>query len=69
MVHAVVEVDHRAGPVSTCSRLCCSRKAGEEQGQLHVLEGGEHRDEVVELEDEADVRGPPGGKLRLGQRR
>src|SRR5207253_1312118 len=37
----------------------------EQQWQLDVLGGGEHRHQVVELEDEPDVARPPGGALRL----
>ena len=40
---------------------------GEEQGQFHVLKGREDRDQLVELEDEAHVGGPPIGQLGLGE--
>ncbi len=40
---------------------------GEQQGQFDVFKGGEHRDQLVELEDEADVVGPPVGQLGLGE--
>jgi len=36
----------------------------EQQRQLDVLVGRQHRQQVVELEDEADVAGPPFGQLR-----
>ena len=52
-----------ASAVSTRSRRSRSRQRGEQQRQLHVLEGGQHRHQVVELEDEADVRGAPVGEL------
>ena len=39
------------------------REIREQQRQLDVLKRGEHRDEVVHLEDEADVAGPPLGQL------
>jgi len=44
-----------------------ARQVGQEQRQLDVLEGRQHRDEVVELEDEADVVGPPAGDPRVGE--
>src|SRR6185437_7884246 len=40
---------------------------GEQQRQLHVLRGREHRQQVVELEYEADVRGPPASKGALAE--
>src|SRR5205814_6058268 len=43
------------------------REIRQEQRQLHVLERGEHRDEVVQLEDEADVARAPGGERSLRQ--
>ena len=43
------------------------RERGQQQRQLHVAEGGEHRDQVVHLEDEPDVARPPGGELRAAQ--
>src|SRR5256885_12373700 len=43
------------------------RERRQQQRQLHVLEGGEHRDEVVKLEHEPDVRGAPAGELRFAQ--
>ena len=39
------------------------RELREEQGQLDVLKGGENRDQVVHLEDEANVAGAPRGEL------
>src|SRR5215469_8481616 len=41
----------------------CGRELGEQQRQLDVAFRGEHRHEVVELEDEADVVGAPVGEL------
>ena len=46
-----------------------ARQIGQDQRQLHVFEGRQHRDQVVELEDEADMRGAPGGQLRFGEGR
>src|SRR6266545_622509 len=43
-------------------------ESGQHQRQLHVLECGQYRQEIVELEDKADVGGPPLGKLSLGKR-
>ena len=37
-----------------------------QQRQFHVLVRREHRQQVVELEDEADVPRPPAGQLALG---
>ena len=42
---------------------------GQEQGQLDVLQRGQHGDQVVELEDETDVARSPGRELGLGQSR
>ncbi len=39
----------------------------QQQRQFDVLEGGQDRDQVIGLEDEADVVGPPAGDLRLAQ--
>jgi len=41
---------------------------GQQQRQLDVAERGQHRDEVVELEDEADVAAAPARQRALGQR-
>ena len=43
------------------------REVREQQRQLDVLERGEHRNQVVELEDEADVPRAPRGERALGQ--
>ena len=40
---------------------------GQEQRQLDVLECREHGEQVVELEHEPDVRGPPASRLRFAQ--
>ena len=42
--------------------------AGQQQRQLDVLEGGQHRHQVVELEDEADVGCAPVGQLAFAFR-
>src|SRR5215203_6162116 len=38
-------------------------RAGHQQGQLNVLDGGEDRDQVIGLEDEAHLLGPETGAL------
>ena len=44
-----------------------ARQVGQQERQLDVLEGGQHRDQVVELEDEPDVVGAPAGDPRVGE--
>ena len=53
--------------VITCSRRCFFDRLREQQRQLDVLERGEHRNQVVELEDEADVPRAPRRERALGQ--
>ena len=43
------------------------RELGEQQRQLDVALGGEHRHQVVELEHEADVVRAPAGELAAGE--
>ena len=50
-------------PVSTRSPALAARQRGEQQRQLDVVERRQHRHQVVELEDEADVRGAPRGEF------
>jgi len=64
VIHPVREVHHAKGRLHVFAALRAAQ-ARELQGQLHVLEGREHRDQVVELEDEPHVGGPPAGQLRL----
>ena len=59
----------RSSAVSTRSRRSRLRQRREQQRQLHVLEGVEHRHQVVELEDEAHVGGAPVGELAFAQPR
>ena len=54
---------------SACSLRSRRGKAGEQERQLHVLERRQHRHQVVELKDEADVPRPPVGELRFVERR
>mgnify|MGYP000594769014 CR=1 FL=1 len=41
-------------------------EAGEQEGQLYVLEGGEHGQQVELLKDETDMTRAPGRELRRG---
>ena len=59
---AVVQADQLQGDRCVLAPLC-GGEAGQHQRQLDVPLGGEHRHQVVELEDEADVRGAPARKL------
>src|SRR4029077_5748036 len=43
------------------------RERGQEQRQLDVLERRQHRQQVVELEHEPDLRGTPARRLRFAQ--
>ncbi len=45
------------------------RQVGEQQRQLDVALGGQHRQQVVELEDEADVVRAPARELAAAERR
>ena len=40
---------------------------GQQERQLDVFQSGQHRDQVVSLEDETDIVGPPTSDLRLAQ--
>ena len=62
VVHAVLEPDQPQDRARVLAALA-PRQVRQHERQLHVFEGGQHRDEVVELEDEPDVRGAPGGEL------
>src|SRR5512139_309479 len=66
VIHAIREVDqpqHRPHMVPALP----TGEVGQNERQLYVLEGGEDRDQIIELEDEPDMRGAPGGELRFGQ--
>ena len=52
-----------ASAASTCSRRSARRQPGQQQRQLDVLERGQHRHQVVELENETDVARAPVGEL------
>ena len=47
----------------TFSRRLRRESCVKQERQLDVLECGQHRDQVVGLEDEADIVGPPAGDL------
>ena len=55
--------------MSTRSRRSRRDRFDEQQRQLDVLERGQHRHQVVELEDEADVRRAPRARDRASDRR
>ena len=52
-----------ASAVATCALRCGARERREQQRQLDVLRRRQHRQQVVELEDQPDVAGPPAGEL------
>ena len=54
---------------ATCDALAPLglRQLGQQQRQLDVSRRGQHRQQVVELEDEADVARPPPRQLAAGQ--
>ena len=58
VLHAVREVHPLHGRFDLLPPLPAAQ-GSQQQGQFHVLEGGEDRDQVVVLEDEAHVGGPP----------
>ena len=45
------------------------RSAGDQRGNHHVFEGGEFREEMVELEDEADAAAAEGGEFAAFERK
>ena len=67
VVHAVGEAHHVERGQHMRVALA-AREPCQQQRQLDVLERGQHRHQVVELEDEADVRGAPVGELAFAQR-
>ena len=68
VIRAVGEPDQRERGLDALAPIA-ARQRRQQQRQLDVLERGEHRHQVVELEDEADVRRAPRGELRLGELR
>ena len=55
-----------ASAVFTRSRRAFGSERGQQQRQLHVLRRGQHRHQIVELEDEADIGGAQRGEFALG---
>jgi len=68
MVHAVFQVDQSQRRPDMLPALP-ARQVGQHERQLDVLERRQDGDQVVELEDEADMRGAPGRQIDLGKRR
>src|SRR5437867_889605 len=62
VVHAIGEPDQLEREQGALAALLAAH-AHEQQRQLDVLERGQHRDQVVELEDEADVARAPHREL------
>ena len=58
-------IDKRGGHVLLA---LAGRQIGQQQRQFDVFERGQHRHQVVELEDEADVARAPRGEIGLAQR-
>jgi hypothetical protein len=63
---AVREADERQGGRDVLAALLLG-ELREQERKLDVLVGGEDRNQVVELEDESDVAGPPPGQLTVGE--
>ena len=63
VVHAVRQADQVQRRFHLLAALLL-RQRQKQQRQLDVLVGGEHRQQVVELEDEADVPGAATGPVR-----
>src|SRR5438477_8874503 len=64
VVGAIREVDQLEREIDASLALRF-RERSEEERQLDVLRRRQHRHQVVELEDEPDVAGPPGGPSAL----
>src|SRR5262245_48836662 len=62
VTHAVAQGDDLQSRLDVAPALRL-RQVGEQERELHVLERGEHRNQVVHLEDEADVARAPRGQL------
>ena len=66
VLHAVCQSDqpkrclHMIAPVAAGQR-------GQQQWQLNIFKSGQHRYQVVKLEDESDMGGTPASQLRLTQ--
>src|SRR5215470_11369343 len=68
MLHAIGEADERQRRLDVLVTHP-ARQPGQRERQLDVLERGQHRHQVVELENEADRARPPVGELRLAEPR
>ena len=64
MIHAVGEADQFQGREHLAAPLG-RRQRQQQQGQLDVFIGRQHGQQMVELEDEAEVPGAPAGQLRF----
>ena len=67
VVHSVLEADHAERGLRALLALG-ARQAREQERQLDVLERGEHRHQVVGLEDEADGGGAELRELAVAHR-
>ncbi len=68
MVRAIGQTDERQGNVDALAPLTTG-KIRKQQRQLDVFERREHWHEIVELEDEPDMRRAPCREIALGQTR
>src|SRR5262245_14374644 len=65
VTHAVAQADDLQSRLDVTPALRL-RQAGKQERELHVLERGEHGNQVVHLEDEPDVARAPRGQLAGG---
>src|SRR5437867_4758218 len=66
VAHAILQADQRERRLDVLLPLGLGERR-QQQRQLDVLVGREHRDQVVELKHEPDVRGAPAGRLGFAQ--
>ena len=66
MLGAVAQANQRQRDLDSFPALA-PRQRRQQQGQLDVLECAQHRHQVIELEDEADMRGAPRSEIGVGQ--
>ena len=66
VLHAVGEIDHLERGLDVLAPLLAV-EPGQQQRQLDVLRRGQHRHQIVELEDEADIGGAKARELALRQ--
>ncbi|MBP1657450.1 MAG: uncharacterized protein H6Q31_2051 [Bacteroidetes bacterium] len=67
VLHTVREADHRKGCFNVLAAFP-AREFRKQEWQLHILECCQHREQVIELENEPDVIRAPLGEGRLAQR-